>query len=465
MASYASVSLPLHARIPDALRAKIRAGEFIDLSLLIKPDHLHQHDYAPSVQGATASPTFCVSPAKANPSETLSFQLWMQAFQMYMSVYLTQPANLPCATKMLKYIEVVRGLAQEGADWRSYDQVFRSLRYRAGWAWDSINWELWLKASQTKADQLQSPWCPFPGKGRARPSTTSPCFAFNRGDMCNKNTCRWMHKCRVCGGPTHRLGVSADGQNNSAQVTHLRLVPQLDLRPPLAHPLGLGSKLPSPVSPEALCSILDGYDNNLVAYLLHGFTHGFQIGCVGLPPQRGEVVSNLKSADEFAEVIDRKLAKELALGRILRPYDVPPTCLGVVPKKSPGEFRKIHHLSYPEGSSVNDFIPMEISLVQYATIQDAIDFIPHSPTPVYMAKVDVESAFRIIPVSPADRPLLGFQWKGKLFMDAVLPMGCSSSCPIFECFSIALERAAKVKLGVTGMVRVIDDFTVVGALS
>ncbi|KAI0224092.1 hypothetical protein LSAT2_024887 [Lamellibrachia satsuma] len=121
--SGASVSLPLHARIPDALRAKIWAGEFIDLSLLIKPD-----------------------------------------------------------------------------DWRSYDQVFRSLRYRAGWAWDSINWELWLKASQTKADQLQPPGSPFPGKGRARTPTASPCFAFNRGDMCNKNTCRWMHKCRVCGG-------------------------------------------------------------------------------------------------------------------------------------------------------------------------------------------------------------------------------------------------------------------------
>ena len=43
-------------------------------------------------------------------------------------------------------------------------------------------------------------------------------------------------------------------------------------------------------------------------------------------------------------------------------------------------------------------------------------------------------------------------------MDAVLPMGCSSSCAIFECFSTALEWAAKVKLGVTGMVHVIDDF-------
>ena len=95
MATCASVSLPPHARIPDVFRANIWAGEFIDLSLLIKPDQLQQRHYALSVQGATASPTFCVSPAKAKPSETLSFMLWLQAFQMYMSVYLTQPANLP----------------------------------------------------------------------------------------------------------------------------------------------------------------------------------------------------------------------------------------------------------------------------------------------------------------------------------------------------------------------------------
>ena len=186
------------------------------------------------------------------------------------------------------------------------------------------------------------------------------------------------------GDPTHQLGVSADGQSNCTQVTHLLPVPQLDHQPPLAHPLRLGSKLPSPMSPEALYSILDGYDNNLVAYLIHGFTHGFQIGCVGLPSKRGEVVSNLKSADEFAGVIDHKIAKELALGRILGPYDVPPTCqqyrispLGVVPKKSPGEFSMIHHLSYPEGSSVNDLFPRRSHLFLYGMIQDAIDFIRH----------------------------------------------------------------------------------------
>ena len=88
----------------------------------------------------------------------------------------------------------------------------------------------------------------------------------------------------------------------------------------------------------------------------------------------------------------------------------------------------IHHLYFPDGSSVNDFIPKEISSVQNATIQDAIDVIKDSPKPVYMAKVDVESAFRVIPISPADRPLLGFRWRGQYFMDAELGSDSNGSC-------------------------------------
>ena len=45
-------------------------------------------------------------------------------------------------------------------------------------------------------------------------------------------------------------------------------------------------------------------------------------------------------------------------------------------------------------------------------------------------------------------------------MDAILPMGCSNSCSIFETFSSALEWVAKQKLGVSGMVHVVDDFLI-----
>ena len=113
--------------------------------------------------------------------------------------------------------------------------------------------------------------------------------------------------------------------------------------------------------------------------------------------------------------------------------------LGVIPKKSAGEYRVIHHLSYPEGNSVHDFIPYEFSST---TIQDAIAVIKKFPSSIYLGKADIESAFHITPVSPLDTPLLGFKWNGFFYMDAVLPMGCSSSCPICEAFSSAVEWVA-----------------------
>ena len=48
--------------------------------------------------------------------------------------------------------------------------------------------------------------------------------------------------------------------------------------------------------------------------------------------------------------------------------------LGVVPKKNPGEFRMIHHLSYPRdsGITVKENVAKELTSVSYAGIQDAI---------------------------------------------------------------------------------------------
>ena len=173
----------------------------------------------------------------------------------------------------------------------------------------------------------------------------------------------------------------------------------------------------------------------------------------------------MRSAFEYPQVIDTKLAKEVALGRVLGPFDNQPTTpayrispLGVVPKKVPGEFRMIHNLSHPEGSSVNDYIPQELATVQYASIQNAISFIKDAETIVFMAKVDIESAFRIIPIAPKDTPLLGFKWRDNYYMDIVLPMGCASACAIFEAFSSALEWVAVSKLGASKVVHVIDDF-------
>ena len=101
------------------------------------------------------------------------------------------------------------------------------------------------------------------------------------------------------------------------------------------------------------------------------------------------------SAVEFPAVINSKIGA--ALGRILGSFNV-------------------------EGSSVNVNTKLHKMLLGSSNSNPA--------------KVDIASAFRIIPVSP-----LGFQWKGKFFMDAVLQMGVSSACAIFE---LSVQRWSSV---------------------
>ena len=69
-----------------------------------------------------------------------------------------------------------------------------------------------------------------------------------------------------------------------------------------------------------------------------------------------------------------------------------------------------------------------------------------------MAKVDIVSAFRIIPVAAKDTPLLSFCWRNKFYMASFLPMGCASSSAIFKSFSTAVEWVTEHKLGLSCLI-------------
>ena len=231
------------------------------------------------------------------------------------------------------------------------------------------------------------------------------------------------------------------------------------VREPLSHG-------PTPVNPDRLAIYLKGYDDAISDYLLKGFVHGFSVRYFGSLFSLRSL--NLKSATDNPTSVNDKLLKELAAGRIVGPLDEPPfepfrvSPLGIVPKKSPGEFRLIHHLSYPDGFSVNDCIPKELVSVRYATIDDAIGLIKSLGQGCFLAKTDIKSAFRIIPVTSSDFPLLGMEWQGKFYYETCLPMGCSSSCNIFETFSTALEWIAKNKLHASAVIHILDDFLFLG---
>ena len=78
-------------------------------------------------------------------------------------------------------------------------------------------------------------------------------------------------------------------------------------------------------------------------------------------------------------------------------------------------FRLIHHLSHTKGWSVNDGIPDELTLVSYTTLDEAIVQIKKIGNTAFIAKSDIESAFRLLPVKKEDYHLLGFPVKRKIF--------------------------------------------------
>lgn len=218
----------------------------------------------------------------------------------------------------------------------------------------------------------------------------------------------------------------------------------------------------TPIQVDKLASYLEGYDPSLAQFLINGFTFGFRIPYQG---QRAFRVSkNLSSLKNNDGILQSKLINELRAHRIAGPYTNPPfpniqvSPLGLVPKKAVGEFRLIHHLSYPEGTSINHNIPKDLCTVQYQSVETAIDIIRQLGRGALLAKTDLENAYKQIPIHPNDFELLGFMIDNMYYYDKTLPFGLSYSCNLFEKFSSALQWILETKFSVIHCVHILDDF-------
>ena len=183
---------------------------------------------------------------------------------------------------------------------------------------------------------------------------------------------------------------------------------------------------PTPVNVDQLERALKSHPDRLfVQKLCTELREGAKIGYMGLHTSKES--RNLPSANRNLDTIHSNLAKEVELGRTAGPFDTPPpfpnlqvSPIGLVPKKQPGQFRTNFHLSYPKtGCSINSSIPKEDYSLQYTTIDNAIHVIQALGKGTFMAKTDIQSAFRLFPVHPEDWELLGMKWEGKYYYDKV----------------------------------------------
>lgn len=102
--------------------------------------------------------------------------------------------------------------------------------------------------------------------------------------------------------------------------------------------------------------------------------------------------------------ITTKLSKDLALGKV-KELDTTPSpfissLLSLVPKHD-SSFRRIHYLSYPKGSLVNDHIEKRYSAIKYLRIEDVYLLVVSAGKGCTIVKKDIKDAFRNIPVALA----------------------------------------------------------------
>ena len=81
--------------------------------------------------------------------------------------------------------------------------------------------------------------------------------------------------------------------------------------------------------------------------------------------------------------------------------------IAVIPKKELGKFHIIVDKSSPKKDSINDNICRQHTHVAYSSVEDAAHLMQHFRTNVFLAKIDVKEAYRIITIHPDDWPLLG----------------------------------------------------------
>ena len=116
------------------------------------------------------------------------------------------------------------------------------------------------------------------------------------------------------------------------------------------------------------------------------------------------------------------------------------------------------NLSSPGGANVNDGIsPDEFSL-HYITVDKVICLVSQFGRGALMAKFDVDSAYRDVPIHPLDRYLLGMKWRHHFYVDLALPFGLRSAPYIFNSIADLVEWILINNHQIPDLLHYLDDF-------
>ena len=180
----------------------------------------------------------------------------------------------------------------------------------------------------------------------------------------------------------------------------------------------------------------------------------------------------MPSAREHPEVVSSYLHREVQLNRMVKlskdmvtelsPIGLQISPFGVIPKHNrPGKWRLIVNLSAPHGASANDAISQELSSISYTSVDQAADLVKRLGKGCMLAKLDLQEAYRAIPVHPVDQTKLAVSWNGDIYIDRALPFGLRSAPKLFSAVIDALMWILHTR-GIQYGLHYLDDFLLLG---
>lgn len=193
-------------------------------------------------------------------------------------------------------------------------------------------------------------------------------------------------------------------------------------------------------------------------FILDGVRHGFRITektSVYEPVSQQNHYSALKHKTE----VENELKSQVIQGNYVIASKQPTvvSALAAIPKDD-GKVRIIHDGSRPIGYAMNDYsIP---DSTKFQTLRDACKL---AKPGYFCAKIDLQAAYRSVPIHPDDYDVTGIQWTFKgdseptFLFDARLPFGSNKGPSHFHRLSQAIRRSM-IREGCNGIVAYLDDF-------
>lgn len=212
----------------------------------------------------------------------------------------------------------------------------------------------------------------------------------------------------------------------------------------LPNMLGAQIVVPSQLKLGAWQAIATGHPHD--EYVLDGIRFGFPLHYTGPPLGRPNKAAHA-SAQNFPKHVSDYVAVETANRALLGPFHTSPfiqwlntSPIMTRPKGTTNKRRIIVDLSYPQGNNVNAFIHKNTLFGTYCehrlpTVQDTVHAIEEMGYRVKLATINIERAYRNVPVCPLDLPLLGLNVGGQVYIDSAMPFGTRNSSLNMQCIA------------------------------